>query len=231
MGVIIGLLGSIGSGKNTVAGYLVDNYSFRQESFAGSLKDATAAIFNWPRNLLEGDTKISREWREQVDPWWAQHLGIPNFTPRLALQLIGTDVFRDHFHKDIWFLSLMNKLVGQPNNHVVVSDARFPNEIRMIQEMGGYLIRVDRGPHPEWWFTAVKAYNGDEEALNTMRTKYAHVHESEWAWVGCVPFQIIDNNGTPEQLLTHAKNAIDECLADKMYFRNPVKQDKYLHEI
>ncbi len=229
--MIVGLLGSINSGKNTVARILVDNYGFRQVSFAGSLKDATAAVFGWPRNLLEGDTDVSRQFREDVDTWWAEKLGIPGFTPRLALQLIGTDVFRNHFHKDIWFLSLMYKLSGQPNERTVITDARFPNEIRMVNELGGYMMRVDRGNRPEWWFEAVKAYNGDEEALQKMRTEYSHIHESEWAWAGCVPFQIIDNNYSLEHLKHNTKKAIEETLADKQYFRNPVKQDKYLHEI
>jgi hypothetical protein len=223
--MIIGLLGAIGSGKNTVAKLLVQDYGFRQESFAGSLKDATANIFGWPRNLLEGDSEASRRFREEVDGWWSKQLGIPNFTPRLALQLIGTDVFRDHFHKDIWFLSLMYKLEGSPGSRIVVSDARFPNEIKMINDMGGYLLRVDRGAHPAWWFTAIKAYNGDEEALHAMRTTWAYVHESEWAWAGCVPFQIIDNNYPLEYLQRNTKKAIEEVLADKQYFRTPIPKD------
>jgi hypothetical protein len=220
--MIIGLLGSIGSGKNTVARMLVEQYGFHQESFASSLKDACAMIFCWERELLEGSTEESREWREKVDEWWATKLGIEGFTPRLALQLVGTDVMRNHFHKDIWFLSLQNKLRQNPNRNVVISDARFPNEIRMINELNGRLVRVDRGPKPEWWEVAVRAYRGDAHCEDMMRVAHGHIHESEWAWVGCEPSIIIDNNGTLGDLRNQVSRMVSPSIS--------VKADKYLTE-
>ena len=98
---IVGICGLIGHGKDTVAGYLIEN-NFQRISFAGVLKDACANIFGWDRILLEGNTPESRVFREQVDEWWAKRLDIPNFTPRWALQHVGTDVFRMNFHPDIW---------------------------------------------------------------------------------------------------------------------------------
>ena len=95
--MIIGLVGWIGSGKNTVADILATQHSYKKDSFAAPLKDATANIFNWPRKTLEGDTDHSRHFRECVDPYWANKLQIKNFTPRLALQIVGTELFREHF--------------------------------------------------------------------------------------------------------------------------------------
>src|SRR5258708_6546586 len=98
---LIALVGFKGSGKDTAGRFLVENYGFRNFSFAESLKDALASIFCWDRALIEGDTGESRAWRETVDSWWSEKLGIPNFTPRLAMQLVGTDVFRKHFNPDL----------------------------------------------------------------------------------------------------------------------------------
>lgn len=196
--MLIGILGRIGSGKGTVAEELVNTYGFRQDSFAKTLKDATAALFNWDRTMLEGDTVESRTAREQVDEWWSEKLGIENFTPRLALQLIGTDVFRNNFHKDIWMLSVMARY--NSNERVVISDARFPNEVEAIREMGGRIIRVDRGREPIWWDCAVSATNGDEGALAIMRHTHSDIHESEWAWAGTRPDEVILNNGSVEEL-------------------------------
>ena len=96
----IGLLGNIGSGKNTVAQYLATKGCI-PTSFAGPLKDLCANVFGWERDLLEGETDESRKFRETVDMFWTKKLSIPNFTPRLALQLIGTDVMRNHFNQNI----------------------------------------------------------------------------------------------------------------------------------
>ena len=87
---IIGITGTVGSGKDTIADYLQNIHQFRRESFAHTLKDAVAAVFGWDRELLEGRTRESREWREQVDPWWTARLNIP-VTPRLVLQVWGTE--------------------------------------------------------------------------------------------------------------------------------------------
>lgn len=198
--MIVGLLGAIGSGKNTVASILVNQHGFSRDSFASALKDATAPIFGWPRSLLEGDTEVSRQWREEVDEWWARKLGIPGFTPRLALQLLGTEVFRNHFHKDIWLNSLLYRLEARPQTNIVISDARFLNEIDVIRQTGGVIVRVDRGPRPEWWEIATHAYNGDSHCEEMMKTAYAHVHESEWRWVGCIPQIVIHNDGTLSDL-------------------------------
>ena len=62
--MIVGICGLIGSGKYTIASYLIDEHGFRRMSFAESLKDATAAVFGWDREMLDGVTKSSRQWRE-----------------------------------------------------------------------------------------------------------------------------------------------------------------------
>jgi hypothetical protein len=197
---IVGLLGYIGSGKGTVATQLVEEYNFRQDSFAASLKDACAAMFDWPRHLLEGDTKESREYREVVDEWWAQQLGIPNFTPRYALQIMGTDVLRNNFHQDMWFLTLRNRIRKNPEQSVVISDVRFPNEIKFIQDQGGILIKVNRGIDPAWYETAVMANKGNSIAKNIMEKTYSSAHLSEWAWVGSKIDYEVNNNGSMEEL-------------------------------
>jgi len=194
--MLIGLLGRIGSGKGSVADELVNTYGFRQDSYASTLKDITALLFNWDRAMLEGNTPESRADRELVDEWWSEKLGIENFTPRLALQLIGTDVFRNNFHPDIWMLSVMSRY---KDDNVVISDCRFPNEVQAIREMGGRIIRVDRGEEPEWWPCAKDAADSMIEAVERMDTHY-NIHASEWAWASQIPDEVILNNGTLDEL-------------------------------
>lgn len=207
--MIVGISGFINSGKNTVASILTEKYNFRQDSFAASLKDACAIMFGWSRDMVEGDTKESREWREQVDQWWADKLGISDFSPRLALQLMGTNVIRNHFNEGIWFLTLENRIRKNPGQHVVISDVRFPNEIKFIQDQGGIMIRVNRGALPAWYETAVLANSGNSIAKETMATTYSSVHFSEWAWVGSkIDFEI-NNDTTIDYLNTQVEDIIN----------------------
>lgn len=198
--MIIGILGYIGSGKGTVADCLVGTHGFTQDSFAASLKDVCAEMFNWSRELLEGDTTHSREWRNEPDLWWSAELGITDFTPRMALQMIGTDTLRNHFHVDIWQLTLKNRLVKYGDKDVVISDVRFPNEINLIREMGGILVEVKRGDLPVWDKVAWHAARGDEDALRDMHETFPEAHYSEWAWLGTKVDKVIVNDDTVDAL-------------------------------
>lgn len=203
--MIIGICGFIGSGKDTIADYLVNFHEFRRESFANTLKDAVAAVFGWDRTMLEGRTKEAREWREQVDPWWAERLDMPTLTPRWVLQYWGTEVCRKGFHDDIWIASLENKLRNS-KDHVVISDCRFPNEIKSIKDAGGKIIWVKRGELPDWYDLALKANAGHN--LSVQELKMRKIHASETSWVGTEFDHIIENNGTVADLYSDAASII-----------------------
>lgn len=188
--MIVTVSGFIGSGKDTVSEYLQSNYNFSQISFASSLKDAISAIFGRDRELLEGRTAESRAWRETKDVWWSQRLNM-EITPRWILQYWGTEVCRQGFHDDIWIASLENKLTKNQNN-VVISDARFPNELATIRKIGGKSVRVIRGNNPLWYDLAIRANQGDIHAREKLNSQ---VHSSEWSWIGYDFDKIIDNNG------------------------------------
>lgn len=190
---IIGFIGFAGSGKGTASDVLVQE-GYLPMAFGTALKDCCAAVFRWPRHLLEGDTAESRKWREQVDPFWAKRLGIPNFTPRMALQRVGTDVFRDHFHTDTWIIAVdKDRESHGVDSKIVFTDVRHPNEIRYIKERGGQVYRVRRGPDPEWYDTAIRANQGDHWARQRLE-EVLGIHESEWYWIGIPVDGIIEND-------------------------------------
>lgn len=203
--MIIGCCGLIGAGKDTVADYLTNYHGFRRESFANSLKDAISSIFGWDRVMLEGRTKQSREWREQVDPWWSERLGMPHLTPRWVLQHWGTEVARKSFHNDTWIASLENKLRNSTDD-VIITDCRFPNEISSIKATGGYVMRVVRGPEPEWYEIAIRANEGDADAKSKLAI--FNIHASETSWIGTKFDYVLDNNKTIDDLYTQVRKII-----------------------
>jgi hypothetical protein len=197
MGRIIAVAGLIGSGKDTIADYLCTFHGFKRLSFASSLKDAVSSVFGWDREMLEGSTKSSREWREQVDPWWSERLNMPNLTPRHILQQWGTEVLRNRFHDDIWIASVENKL-RTAQDDIVITDCRFRNELAAIKRVGGITLRVNRGPNPSWYDIAVQYNNGDLPKVLTLYN--LGVHASEYSSVGLEYDHQIDNNSDLLQL-------------------------------
>lgn len=205
--MIVGIVGLIGSGKDTIADHLVNVHQFRRCSFASSLKDAVSVVFGWDREMLEGRTRSSREWREQVDSWWAERLGMPNLTPRWVLQHWGTEVLRHGFHEDIWVASMENRLQHSKDS-VVISDCRFPNEIKAIRAANGCVIRVVRGELPPWWQFAV---DHNEQMSQT----WPGVHASEWCWANQEFDAVIHNNGTLSDLYDSINDLVRALLVSR----------------
>lgn len=215
--MLVSTSGLISSGKDTVADHLIQHYGFVKLSFADSLKDTLTSIFGWDREMLEGKTKEHREERDKVDVWWAKELGIPNFTPRFALTKFGTDVMRNHFDDRIWLLSVKNKITSikkkDPKVNIVISDARYTNELNMLRELDAVLFEIIRGPLPEWWNSAIgynKCNNKYERILYKLFTNLfsidnktifnQNVHSSEYDWIGYKFDYTLYNNGTIKDL-------------------------------
>lgn len=209
--MIIGITGLISSGKDTIADYLTTYQGFKRISFAASLKDAVAAVFDWDRESLEGTTKASRVWREQKDEWWSNRLKM-DITPRWILQYWGTDVCRNHFHNDIWVASVEHRLLNSKED-IVITDCRFSNEVAAIKNAGGVAIRVQRGLNPEWYDSAIaynRGPNGNSSwALSKMKLDNMKIHASEYSSVGLKYDHVIENNGTIDSLHEKIKNLIN----------------------
>lgn len=201
---IIGITGSAGSGKDTIGDILVNNLpNWEKVSFANHLKDVTALLFGFDRKMLAGETPEDRKTRELPDPYWSEKMG-KDFTPRFALQYLGTNLLRNQLHQNIWVDCLERKIMESDKN-IIITDVRFPNEINMIKNIGGEIWRVERGNLPNW-FRKVESWqiNGTDNLeydIPYYVPEVKNIHESEWRWVGYdKPKYIIKNNETIEDL-------------------------------
>jgi len=187
--MLIGLVGPINSGKDTVAERLVTHHGYKRDSFAKSLKDAVSSMFNWDREMLEGNTESSRHWREQPDKFWSEKMG-KEITPRWVLQYFGTEVMRQGMYDAIWVDSVIGRYKG---DKTVISDTRFQNEIKTIKAHGGIVVLVKR-----------------EEIPTREEMQKQGIHQSEWDWVGSDFDYTIDNTSSLEGLNAHIDHFIDQ---------------------
>jgi hypothetical protein len=212
--MIIGICGFKSSGKDTIADYLVKEYGFKKVSFASTLKDIISIMFGWSRDKLEGITKEDREWREQVDPWWSETLKMPLLSPRYVMQYFGTDLFRIHFHPDIWVKIVENKLNKYVEENlkedfkgnIVITDCRFDNEINMILRLKGKIIHVYRNL-PSWFN---KYREGEYYPIEEVK----YIHCAELEWIRCYNDYDIENVGTIKELEEKVKYILEKLLKD-----------------
>lgn len=137
---IIGLHGKAGTGKDTVASYICDNYpSSFQHAFADPLKDALCNLFGVSRMLF--DDRVLKE----------RHNDILETSPRNIAQYFGSDVIRKEFGPDFWIRRLANKLNNrclglktQRGDLAVISDVRFQNEYDWVISNQGIIIHLTR---------------------------------------------------------------------------------------
>lgn len=187
MNNLIGISGKAGSGKDLVYTIIKDLFpemNWGRIQFADKLKDMVCLLLNCSRAALE-----DREFKEKElgEEWWViklpsseiiPYLGdYPSFykkydviklTPRLLLQLLGTDCGRKIIHPDIWVNSTMAEYKPLMTGHIelidfskntrekvskdypleypnwIITDVRFPNEAKAVKDRGGILIRINR---------------------------------------------------------------------------------------
>jgi uncharacterized short protein YbdD (DUF466 family) len=135
---ILALSGKIGSGKDTAVECLTEHFLGLDKTvihlkFANALKRASAIITGMPEN-----DQYTKEGKGKTIP------GL-NMTVGEFQQQCGT-VLREHINQNIWVNAVLNQIKNDPTaRHVyLISDCRFKNEARKIQEMGGMVIRLNR---------------------------------------------------------------------------------------
>lgn len=69
-------------------------------------------------------------------------------TSREVLQYFGTEICRK-IYGDCWVLATLNKIKRDNPALAIITDARFPNEVRLAQKEGAKVIRLLRSPLPD----------------------------------------------------------------------------------
>lgn len=132
MGKIIGFAGKGESGKSTAAAYLVLEHGFTEFNFADPLKKAAAALIGEDLELY-----YDHKSKAEIISW----LGISR---RTLMQLLGTECVRDRIADDFWTRRMEHDIFLEDNPYIVIGDVRFVNEARMIKDLGGIIVLLER---------------------------------------------------------------------------------------
>jgi hypothetical protein len=172
--MIIGICGFIGTGKDTIGNILCIERNYIQLSFANILKEIISKLFCWDLEMIQGLTKESRIWREEIDVKWSKILGY-DVTPRLMLERGGTQACRNVFGENIFVGHLrmtIDKLIEEKKN-IVITDCRFNNEIELIKSYKNHKIIHVHNNLPSW-------YHSYKSGIEVKEILDLHISKYEW---------------------------------------------------
>jgi hypothetical protein len=218
---IIAISGLAGSGKDTVAGYLLENEGFVSIAFADPLKRFASEIWGFTNTQLWGPS----ENRSLPDKRYKTE-NSEFLTPRKVLQYIGNDCVRT-LDKDVWIRYGINiakrllteqglcysqieglqsywkqtcqgefdRIEGYPKNikAVIITDCRYVNELNAIKENGGKLIRIKKPG------AGLKGVFGKHQSESEMSELSENIFD-----------YIINNIGTLEDLKKRVNEIVDD---------------------
>ena len=178
--------------------------TYKNKKFADKLKEMVCVLLGCTRDQLEDrdfkETPLPEEW------WlWRSRFGtlVPysyvtkegsllsfknpedtliQTTPRLLLQLLGTNCGRNIIHPLIWVNSLFSGYTEK--DFWTITDVRFPEEVEAIEDRGGVVIRIIR-----------KTSNRSTHPSETSLDNYAFAY-------------LIKNNGTIEELISEVRKVL-----------------------
>lgn len=135
----VGLIGKMGSGKSTVAKYLIQKFGFTHLYLAEPIKqivhrlehDAEYVLID--KFILPYYDLSNRQISTFIEILYqTKQIPVEGKKPRKRYQYLGTDGARNQIDKKIWIKILQSKL-NQLDGRAVIDDVRFLNEYRDLK--------------------------------------------------------------------------------------------------
>lgn len=150
MAELIGLGGKLRSGKDALAEYLRDEHDFVVMGMSDALNDALLKLNPWITIISEDGPYVPGY--DRVVRYRTLHAQVgyveakKNPEVRRLLQVLGTEVGREMISDHVWADIARRRIEGylSEGKSVVLTALRFPNEIHMIEDLGGLTAWIDR---------------------------------------------------------------------------------------
>ena len=126
-------------------------------------------------------------------------------TIRDVMQVLGTDLLRQGFNNNIHIAMTLGTM--KENKNYIITDTRFPNELKAVKDRGGITIRVDR-----------PRIVGIRHTLKdgTYKDEIIKEHESETALDDATFDYYINNNGSLEELIEEVVKIYQDVKKNKL---------------
>ncbi|MGN6325827.1 hypothetical protein [Pseudolysinimonas sp.] len=216
-GRLIGLGGKMRAGKDTVAAHLVAEHGFVKVAFADPLREAMLALDPFiPTNAKSptGSSFVSEgmhhRYSRVIDEVGYEQAK-ENPEVRQLLQRIGTEVGRRILGENVWADAARRRIqeLRAAGHDVVVTDTRFPNEVDLINELGGLTVWVSRPVRD----------------LNELTTTVPQAHASESSVYDEDFERVIVNDSTLEALYSNASSLLAETMPARRAARTQLLLD------
>ena len=171
--MIIGLSGYAQSGKDTVAGMLIGLHGYDNRAFANGVRALAYELDPIVDAFTEDSAIYLSSWVDEKG-WEKSKVSEPEI--RRILQRLGVGA-RTVIGENVWVDLAMKGL--QPEDKVVITDVRFPNEAQAIKDLNGEIWRIQRpgvlpvNNHPsetsmdDWKFDKVLINNAGLDQLKS----------------------------------------------------------------
>lgn len=141
---LIGLGGKLTAGKDVVADYLVEKHGYVKLGMSDALHDAMMVLN--PIVYVNHTYDEEFTYVEAIQEYG--YVKTKELFPeaRRLLQALGTEVGRKMFGENVW-VDIMTRKIQERRDaglSVAVTGIRFPNELEMIHDLGGWSVWVHR---------------------------------------------------------------------------------------
>lgn len=232
-------------------------YYFENIKWADKVKDITCLMLGCTRKQLENqefkNKELGEEWwywkvysnitqdKFEIIPYngesgfydrkenYKGHL-LVKLTPRLFMQLLGTDCFRNIIHPNSWVNATMKDykteyqdfehdardsfypIIIQKQSKWIISDTRFENEVEAVKAKGGINIRINRKKElrlPELWNEYIPSNDTWNDFLRKKELYDTIYHTSETSLDSYQDWDyVIDNDSTIESLIEKVRDIL-----------------------
>ena len=170
---------------------------------------------NLSHKMMDSKQCSKAEYENEVKVNW-QTAYKTVYTPRLLLQHIGTELFKNQIIDGIWVNALMSEykpkeeLVGTTPENIqwgevypnwIITDTRFPNELQAVKDNGGLTIKIVRPKEREL------VLRNANTLIDTRKTLEPE-HKSETALDNATFDYTIENDGTLDELIDKIRDLL-----------------------